>query len=181
MTARKDLVMKALRCEEVERIPWVPFTGVHCAKLMDMDAETFLRSPENIVKGVKLAAEKYLADGVCSVFDLQIEAEALGCGLKWSKNNPPAVATHVLETKELNELPEITKESGRIGEALKATKMLKEEIGGDVAIFGLICGPFTLALHLAGASFLTDMIEYPDKAKAVLDFCAETARKMSAW
>ena len=61
-SARKDLVLKALRCEEVERIPWVPFTGVQCAKLMDMDAETFLRSPENIVKGVKLAAEQYLAD-----------------------------------------------------------------------------------------------------------------------
>ncbi|MDD3365867.1 MAG: uroporphyrinogen decarboxylase family protein [Sphaerochaetaceae bacterium] len=181
MKARKDLVIKALNCQEVERIPWVPFTGVQCAKLLDMDAETFLRSPENIVKGVKLAAEKYLADGVCSVFDLQIEAEALGCGLKWSKNNPPAVATHVLETKELDELPEFTKESGRIADALKATKMLKDEIGENVAIFGLICGPFTLALHLAGASFLTDMIEYPDKAKAVLDFCAETARKMSAW
>lgn len=90
MTHRKDLVLKALKCEETERIPWVPFTGVHCAKLLDMDAETFLRDPENIVAGVKLAAERYLADGVCSVFDLQIEAEALGCGLKWSKNNPPA-------------------------------------------------------------------------------------------
>ncbi len=178
---RKDLVLKALRCEETERVPWVPFTGVHCAKLLGMDAETFLRSPENIVKGVSIAAEKYLADGVCSVFDLQIEAEALGCGLKWSKNNPPAVATHVLQTKDIDELPELTKESGRIADALKATAMLKKQIGGKVAIFGLICGPFTLALHLAGANFLTDMIEYPEKANAILDFCAETARKMSAW
>ena len=181
MSKGKELVFKALRCEEVERVPWVPFTGVHCAKLLDMDAETFLRSPDNIVKGVKLAAEKYLADGVCSVFDLQIEAEALGCGLKWSKNNPPAVATHILDTKRLEELPELTQESGRIKDSLQATRMLKDEIGEDVAIFGLICGPFTLALHLAGASFLTDMIEDPDKAKLVLDYCAEIARKMSAW
>ena len=180
-TARRDLVLKALRCEETERVPWVPFTGVQSAKLLDMDAETFLRSPENIVKGVSMAAERYLADGVCSVFDLQIEAEAFGCGLKWSKNNPPAVATHILETKELSELAELTKKSGRIADALKATSMLKEQIGDKVAIFGLICGPFTLALHLAGGSFLTDMIEYPDKANAVLEFCAEAARKMSAW
>jgi len=82
MTMRRELVLKALRCEEVERIPWVPFTGVHCAKMLNMDAETYLKSPQNIVKGVKLAAEKYMADGVCAVFDLQIEAEALGCGLK---------------------------------------------------------------------------------------------------
>ena len=57
--------------------------------------------------------------------------------------------------------------------------MLKEEIGDSVAIFGLICGPFTLAFHLAGGSFLTDMIEYPEKAKETLDYCAEIARKMS--
>ena len=181
MISGRELVLKALKCEEVERVPWVPFTGVQSAKLLNIDAETFLRSPENIVKGVKLAAEKYLADGVCSLFDLQLEAEALGCGLKWSKNNPPAVVTHVLDTMELKDLPQLTKESGRIADALKATKMLKEEIGENVAIFGLICGPFTLALHLAGASFLTDMIKRPDKANAVLSFCAETARKMSAW
>ena len=68
-TTGRDLVLKALKCETTERIPWVPFTGVHCAKLLDMDAETFLKNPDNITAGVKLAAEKYLADGVCSVFD----------------------------------------------------------------------------------------------------------------
>lgn len=178
---RKDLVFKALRCEETERVPWVPFTGVHCAKLIGMDAAEFLASPENNVRGVALAAEKYLADGICAVFDLQIEAEALGCSLKWSKNNPPAVSSHVLENKAIEELPEFTRELGRIPCALKATEMLKEKIGADTAVFGLICGPFTLALHLAGADFLTDMIEQPDKAKALLNYCAEVARKMSVW
>ena len=39
-TYRKDLVLKALKYEEVDRIPWVPFTGVPCAKLIGVDAET---------------------------------------------------------------------------------------------------------------------------------------------
>ena len=177
----KDLVLKALRFEEVDRVPWVPFTGVHCATLIGMDADEFLKKPENIVAGVKKAAEMYLADGVCSVFDLQIEAEVLGCELKWSKKNPPAVATHILETKTLSELPEFAIDKGRIPEALEATRRLKEEIGGKTAIFGLLCGPFTLALHLAGPNFLTDMIEFPDKAKEVLVYCAEVARKLAGW
>ena len=180
-TSRKDLVFKALRFEEVERVPWVPFTGVHCAKLIGVDAETYLRSPQNIVEGVKVAAERYFADGVCSVFDLQIEAEALGCALKWSKNNPPAVATHILDYKDITELPELTPDLGRIRDALYATKTLKEDIGEHTAIFALICGPFTLALHLAGAKFLTDMIEEPVRADEVLKFCADVARKMSRW
>ncbi|MDO4560450.1 MAG: uroporphyrinogen decarboxylase family protein [bacterium] len=177
----KDLVIKALKCEKVDRVPWVPFTGVHCAKLVGVDAETYLRVPENIIRGVKAAAERYHADGVCSVFDLQIEAEALGCELKWSRNNPPAVATHVLDKKMLSELPDFVPDLGRIKDALAVTKALRDDIGKEVAIFGLICGPFTLALHLAGAKFLTDMIEEPEKASEVLTFCAEIARKMSEW
>lgn len=177
----KDLVLKALRFEEVERVPWVPFTGVHCAQLIDMDAQTYLQGAANIVRGVKKAAELYHADGVCAVFDLQIEAELLGCELKWSKNNPPAVATHILETKTLEELPEFTIDKGRIPATLEVTRRLKAEIGERVAIFGLLCGPFTLALHLAGANFLTDMIENPDKAKEVLVYCAEVARKFAGW
>ncbi|MEG1824764.1 MAG: uroporphyrinogen decarboxylase family protein [Cloacibacillus sp.] len=177
----KELVFKSLRCEEVERAPWVPFTGVHCAKLLEMDATEYLLSPENMVRGVTAAAQRYLADGVCSVFDLQIEAEALGCSLKWSKNNPPAVASHVLETKNIEELPVFTKELGRIRDALRTTAVLKETLGADTAIFGLICGPFTLALHLSGASFLTDMIEAPERAQRVLEYCADVVKKMVAW
>ena len=30
----KERVLKALRFEEVDRVPWVPFTGVHVAKLV---------------------------------------------------------------------------------------------------------------------------------------------------
>ena len=77
MASGKELVMNALRFGAVERVPWVPFTGVHVARLVDMDAESFLKDPDAIVKGVVAAAERYRADGVCSVFDLQVEAEVL--------------------------------------------------------------------------------------------------------
>ena len=63
--------------------------GVHVAKLLGMDAESFLKDPDAIVKGVVTAAKRYKADGVCAIFDLQVEPEVLGCRLKWAKNNPP--------------------------------------------------------------------------------------------
>ena len=74
MPTGKELVRAALQFQKVERIPWVPFTGVHVAKLLGMDAESYLKDPDAIVKGVVAAAERYKADGVCSVFDLQAEA-----------------------------------------------------------------------------------------------------------
>lgn len=182
MPTGKELVRAALQFQKVERIPWVPFTGVHVAKLLGMDAESYLKDPDAIVKGVVAAAERYKADGVCSVFDLQAEAEALGCELKWSKNNPPAVVGHALEGgKSVADLPEFTKDKGRIPQCLEATKKIVDAIGDKTAVFALVCGPFTLALHLAGQTFITDLITAPDKAKEVLDYAAQIVVKMSEW
>lgn len=182
MRTGRDLVISALNFKEVERVPWVPFTGVHVAKLIDMDATAFLQDSDAIVRGVIAAGERYKADGVCSMFDLQVEAEVLGCELKWSKNNPPAVVSHVLESgRPISDLPEFSRDKGRIELCLEATKKIVDEIGRSKAVFALICGPFTLALHLAGSSFLTDMIEKPNSANELLDYCSDIAIKMSGW
>lgn len=178
----KELVLKALRYEEVDRVPWVPFTGVHVAKLIGKDAEELLTNADVLVEAVALAAESYYADGVCSAFDLQAEAEALGCKLHWAKNNPPGVISHVLaEGKTLDELPILTRESGRLPVFFEATRKLVEKIGDETAVFALCCGPFTLALHLCGTSFIMDMIKKPETAHAVLAYCAEITRKMCKW
>ena len=133
MQSGKDLVISALNFKEVERVPWVPFTGVHVAKLIDMDAETFLKDSDAIARGVIVAAERYRADGVCSMFDLQVEAEVLGCDLKWSRNNPPAVVSHVLEDgRPISDLPEFSRDKGRIELCLDATKKIVDEDFGKM-------------------------------------------------
>ena len=85
----KERVLRALRFEEVDRVPWVPFTGVHVAKLVDSDAPALLTHADILVDAVAAASERYHADGVCSAFDLQAEAEALGCSLHWPKTTLP--------------------------------------------------------------------------------------------
>ncbi|WP_455596573.1 uroporphyrinogen decarboxylase family protein [Cloacibacillus porcorum] len=178
----KERVLKALRFEEVDRVPWVPFTGVHVAKLVDSNAEELLKNGDILVKAVSAAAERYYADGVCSAFDLQAEAEVLGCALHWSKNNPPAVTGHVLaQGKTLEDLPEFTKDKGRLPMFFEATKKLVEKVGDEKAVFALCCGPFTLALHLRGSAFIMDMMKKPDEAHKVLEYCAEITRRMGEW
>lgn len=178
----KERVLKALRFEEVDRVPWVPFTGVHVAKLVDSNAEELLKNGDILVKAVSAAAERYYADGVCSAFDLQAEAEVLGCALHWSKNNPPAVTGHVLaQGKTLEDLPEFTKDKGRLPMFFEATRKLVEKVGDEKAIFALCCGPFTLALHLRGSAFIMDMMKKPDEAHKVLEYCAEITRRMGEW
>jgi uroporphyrinogen decarboxylase len=54
---------------------------------------------------------------------------------------------------------------------------LKKEIGSDTALYGLICGPFTLALHLLGNEIFLDMYDEEDKVLEVINHCADICIK----
>jgi len=175
----KERVLKALSFEPTDRTPWVPYSGVQTANLIGADAETYLKDADKIVDGIVKAYELYKPDGLPVCFDIQIEAEALGCKLQWSKNNPPAVASHVLEEKSLPELKRPSENDGRYPIVLEAARKLVAAIGDKVALYSLICGPFTLALHLRGTEIFTEIIEEPEKAHELMRFCTEVAKDLS--
>ncbi len=166
----KELVTKAIHLETTPRTPWVPFVGVHGGKLLGLDATTYLRSGDHIFNGVSKAIKEYDPDGIPVVFDLQVEAEVLGCDLMWADDNPPSVASHPLsEGKKLEELQVPTLADGRIGMIMEVTRRLREA-HPDVALYGLITGPFTLALHLLGTDVFIKMMEEEEYVHRVLEF-----------
>jgi len=174
---RKDLLFKAIKNGETPRPAWVPFVGVHGGKLIGKTAREYLQSDELIVQGLKRAHALYKPDGLPIVFDLQVEAEVLGCTLNWADEVPPSVTSHPLETKTLDELPVFSTEKGRFPVIKSALQTLKRDIGDEVALFGLITGPFTLALHLLGNNIFLDMFMEPDKVRRLLAYCAEINRQ----
>jgi MtaA/CmuA family methyltransferase len=175
----KKLINKAFRREPVERVPWVPFVGVHAAKLLGIGAEEFLISPVHLFNGVSKAIEQYKPDGIPVVFDLQIEAEAIGCRLKWSDNSPPSVISHPLqEGVKIEDLTIPSASDGRIPVVIDAARRLREKYP-DIALYGLITGPFTLALHLMGTDVFMKMFEEPDEVNRVMSFCTEVGRMMA--
>ena len=176
-----ELLKNAFALQPVERVPWVPFVGVHGGFITGVDAETYLKSAEKIVAGVSKAIEDYQPDGIPVVFDLQLEAEILGCRLQWAPHNPPAVISHPLaEGIHLNDLriPEIT--DGRIPVMVDAVKELRIKYP-EIALYGLITGPFTLALHLMGTDIFIKLFEAPDEVNEVMDFCTKVGLKMSEY
>jgi uroporphyrinogen decarboxylase len=173
------LIEQAFRLEETERAPWVPFVGVHGGKLIGVDAEAYLQSSKNIVEGIAKAIELYKPDGIPVAFDLQIEAEILGCKLVWSKENPPAVVSHPLaDGVALSSLRLPGKTDGRIPVVLEAAASLRQKYPG-LALYGLITGPFTLALHLLGTDIFMKLFEDPDDVHEVMDFCTRVGIKHS--
>jgi len=174
-----ELIQKAMRLEEVERIPWVPFVGSHSGALLNQTATEFLSSKENIVKGVNEAIKLYNPDGIPVAFDLQIEAEALGCKLAWADDNPPAVVSHpLMEGKTLDDLKVPCACKARIPMVMEATRELRDQ-HPDIALYGLITGPFTLALHLLGTDIFMQMMMDPEATHKLMRFTTDVAKMMA--
>lgn len=175
----KTLLLQALQSQPVPRLPWVPFVGVHGGSLIGVDAQEYLQSTDLLVAGLKSAVARYRPDGIPVVFDLQLEAEILGCDLLWAKETPPSVASHPLgEDYKIAELPEFNAEAGRLPGVLDAVRRCKSEFGEDTALYGLLTGPLTLALHLRGNDVLLDMFDELDEVPQLFDYCADIAIKM---
>ena len=168
--------MQALRGEETPRPAWVPFVGCHGGYLIGSTATEYLKSADLLVEGLKKAKELYQPDGLPVMFDLQLEAEILGCNLRWADDSPPAVFSHPLaEGKFLEDLPALTADKGRFPVVIEALQRLKSEIGEETALYGLVCGPFTLALHLMGSGIFLEMYDNEEQVKRVIDHCADLA------
>lgn len=181
MMTGKELVFNALACKKTPRAPWVPFVGVHGAKLLNVNAIEYFSSAEAIVAAACKAIELYRADGIPVTFDLQIEAEILGCQLHWAENNPPAVISHPLALgQSLSDLAIPQKEQGRLPLVLEATRQIKSAYP-DKALYGLITGPFTLALHLLGTDAFIKMFTEPDELLQVIEFSTRVARAMAGY
>ena len=177
----KELLLKTLRHEKVDAVPWVPFAGVHAGKLKGYDATEVLKDGEKLYQSLLEVNKLYTPDGMPVIFDLQVEAEILGCELRWSPNNPPSVSSHPLaDDKKLPcECLIPTEKSGRLPIILDVMRRLKKEIGNDTGLYGLICGPFTLASHLRGSDIFMDMIEDPNYVSELVEFCGKVSIAMA--
>ena len=183
----KDLVIRTLKHEKTERAPWVPFAGVHAGFLKGYTATEMLTDADKAFESLMEVNRLYKPDGQPVIFDLQIEAECLGCDLAWADDCPPSVSGHPLDGDD-EEPPEIpcdctipTKESGRIPYVLDVMHRMKEAVGETTALYGLICGPFTLASHLRGNNLFTDMFDFEDEVKELMGFCSRVCMKVSEY
>jgi uroporphyrinogen decarboxylase len=175
----KDLLLSTLRHEATERVAWVPFAGVHAGSLTGISGRELLTDVDKLVEALLTVNRTYDPDGQPVVFDLQIEAEILGCDLLWADKAPPTVASHPLATApEIpDHLPEPT--DGRLPIVLEAMRRMKEEVGETTALYGLVTGVFTLASHLRGTEIFMDMYDQPAYLDQLLAYCRDVVLRMA--
>ena len=177
---KRQIVIDTLNHLETKRAPWVPFVGVHAGHLIDATATEMLTDETKIMAGMEEAIKLFNPDGFPVFFDLQVEAEILGCELVWMKEGPPSVKTHPLA--DVDEVPchcNVPSETdGRLPLIINVMKQMKEKYGEDIALYGLICGPFTLASHLRGNDIFMDMYDDDEYVLALLEYCLKVSEAM---
>lgn len=175
----KELLLAALRHEPLPAVPWVPFAGVHAGKLKGYTAAEVLQDGSKLLASLLAANELYDPDGQPVIFDLQVEAELLGCDLVWAAKAPPAVATHPLAAHLTipDRLP--GPDEGRLPMILDVMRAMKRAVGHKTALYGLVCGPFTLASHLRGTEIFMDMFDHPDELKELLAYTSSVAMRIA--
>ncbi|MGC9318500.1 MAG: uroporphyrinogen decarboxylase family protein [Armatimonadota bacterium] len=177
MTGR-EILLQAFQNQTTPRPAWIPFVGCHGGALIGVPADEYLQSSQLIARGLLRADELYRPDGLPITFDLQMEAEILGCELRWASDGPPNVVSHPLaQGAELSDLPEFSTDAGRFPLTMQALRSVKAEIGERVALYGLICGPFTLGLHLLGNDIFLEMFDSEQQVRELMGFCAEVGRR----
>jgi len=174
----KERIYTAFSHEMADVVPWVPFAGVHAGKLIGENARTVYTDEAVLIRSLEEAHRIYRPDGLPIMFDLQLEAEVLGCNLLWSDDAPPTVTSHPLEESEEipTTLPVAT--DGRLPMALNAMRHMKKTVGEETALYGLFCGPFTLASHLRGTNIFMDMYDDPDYVARLLAYTTDVGGRM---
>jgi uroporphyrinogen decarboxylase len=175
----KERIFTVLNHKKPDAVPWVPFAGVHAGQLKGYNAQEVLTDGSKLLESLLEVNRLYDPDGQPVVFDLQIEAEILGCDLLWADKAPPSVASHPLgSTLDLpDKLP--SPSDGRLPLVLETMRAMKAAVGDNTALYGLVTGPFTLASHLRGTEIFMDMFDHVEYLDGLLAYCARVAETVS--
>lgn len=117
-------------------------------------------------------------------FDLCLEAEAVGCGIKkGAPDNQPMVERSAFKDYGEFEPTEELWRRGRFPVAFRAAEILMSKVGKEIPVFPMVVGPATLSGYLFGVEkTLMDIHIRPDEYRKALqqvaDFAIQYANKL---
>jgi [methyl-Co(III) methanol-specific corrinoid protein]:coenzyme M methyltransferase len=162
-TNPREGVLKFFRREKIDYIPL--FSGMGNITIHGLEKYGW-KFPEVHTDGRKMAsmaASSFQLFGFpCAVvpFDMGVEAEVLGSKVNYYAHAAdilyPTIIQHPAEkVEDLNiQVPSDLAKAGRIPVVTEALRLLKQEVGNQVAIGAWVLGPYTLAGQLVDLSQL---------------------------
>jgi len=159
----RERVLKLFRRESLDYIPLFSGYGSITIHGLEKYGWKFPEIHTDARKMANMAASTFHLFGFESVvvpFDMGVEAEALGSKVNYYAHATdilyPTISQHPAEkVEDLNlQIPSDLANAGRIPLVTEAIRILKEEVGNQVAIGSWVLGPYTLAGQLLDLSQL---------------------------
>jgi len=173
-----ERVLAAVRFEPTDRIPVIPQIFGHAARVAGVPLQQYLTDPAVLAECQLAALQRYGADAVFALLDVNVETEALGSSLRFPKDHYPSVERFAIQEPSAVAglaIPDPNR-AGRMPVLLQATRLLRQALKDQVLVAGCVLGPMTLACQLLGAErALFAAIDEPDAFARLLDFAADVA------
>lgn len=171
----KQRVMSVINHEKPDRMPCFGANSTVTYEQMEKVQAFWPEGHEKAEAMAKQAMAAYTVLGFDAVrvpFCQTFEAEALGCKIKpgGTEGIPGIAHPPPYKLDDTPTFPDDFLSRGRIPELLKAVRILKKELGDEVAIVGGIIGPFTIAGSLVDTvPLLKATFKAPDKIRPFLE------------
>jgi [methyl-Co(III) methylamine-specific corrinoid protein]:coenzyme M methyltransferase len=174
----KERLYRGLRKQKVERMPAVCFTQTATAEQMEASGAYWPEAHADAEKMATLAEAGHTVIGFEAVrvpFDITAEAELFGCGIKAGdqKQQPSVIKPSVKKLEDMDKIKDYSLNEGRVSIILKAVKILSDKYGKELPIIGSMIGPFSLAQHINGDEWFSNLFTGEEIVPALLDFCSD--------
>lgn len=169
----KDIFLAKMRGESAPRPGIGSATSIVTTDLMQETGISFPEAHQDPAKMAALAATGHTVlgfDNVMPLFSVWHESAALGCEVDWGNIHrmPDGRPIHSSVDEEI-QIPDGFLQSPGCAVPLQALKLLREDLGNDVAIVGKVFGPWTLGYHLFGVEeFLAATLLNPDRIREIM-------------
>lgn len=157
-----ERTMAAISHEEPDRVPLFLLLSMYGAKELQIPIKEYFSKSENVVNAQLKMKDKYKNDCIYTFSYAPIEIEAFGGETVFVDDGPPNSGEPFLKSIEQIskiQIPKIEECEG-LKRVLNSTKMLKNEVGNETPIIGVVMSPFSLPVMQMGFEKYLEMMYF---------------------
>lgn len=169
-------VLTTIGHKEPDRVPFFLLTTMHGAKELGMTIKEYFSASKNVVDGQLKLRAKYRHDCIYNFYYAPLEIEAFGAEVIYSDNGPPNSGNPLI--KQFKDIKNLKMPDFHTNQILKkvldSTQMLKEKVGDEAPIIGVVMSPFSLPVMQMGfEKYIQLMYEHEDLFEHLMRFNME--------
>jgi uroporphyrinogen decarboxylase len=180
-------VLTTLGHQEPDRVPFFLLLTMHGAKELGIGIREYFSRSESVAEGQLRLRAKYHHDCLYGFFFAALEAEAWGGEVHYRADGPPVSGEPpIRKLAEIRSLaPPRIEDAVSLHRVLEALRLMKERVGDEAPIIGVVMSPFSLPVMQLGFERYIELIyEQPDifahLMKINREFCTSWANAQLA-